>query len=45
MKVTALRQLAVLRNAGSYDNSPKSSSDTLIWRRSIARMALSVIGS
>src|SRR6266850_2045920 len=32
-------------NAGSYVISPKSSSPVLIWRRSIARIVPSLIGS
>ena len=32
-------------NAGSYVISPKSSAPVLIWRRSIARMVPSWIGS
>src|SRR6185312_7124095 len=41
----ALRQLAVLRNAGSYVIRPKSSADVLSVRRSIARMVPSVSGT
>src|SRR6476469_9752029 len=41
----ALRQLAVFMNAGSYVMRPKSSSDALICRRSIALMVPSSIGS
>src|SRR6188472_2045644 len=41
----ALRHEAVLVNAGSYVINPKSSSDTLILRRSMALMVPSVIGT
>src|SRR3990172_3337309 len=40
----ALRQEAVLVNAGSYTINPKSSSDTLIWRKSIALTMPSDVG-
>src|SRR5438876_9604019 len=40
----ALRQAAVLRNAGSYVINPPSSDPALIWRRSVARMAHSLMG-
>src|SRR2546423_8643897 len=36
MKVIRLLQEAVFMKAGSYVIKPKSSSDVLIWRRSIA---------
>src|SRR3954453_3376189 len=39
------RHDAVLVNAGSYESIPKSSSFTLIWRRSIARIVSSGISS
>src|SRR5512132_1209751 len=45
MKVIALRHDAVLRYAGSYDMRPPSPSSTLIWRRSVAWIVPSVIGS
>src|SRR5688572_19056886 len=41
----ALRQFAVLVNAGSYVMSPKSSGPVRICRRSIARTVPSLIGS
>src|SRR5579885_1329491 len=41
----ALRQFAVLRNAGSYVIRPKSSGDVLIFRKSIARIVPSVTGT
>src|SRR6185436_9995614 len=41
----ALRQLAVLRNAGSYVMRPKSSGAVLIFLRSIARIVPSVTGT
>src|SRR5437588_8795358 len=41
----ALRQFAVFMNAGSYVIRPKSSGPALIWRRSIARIVPSWIGS
>src|SRR3989441_9215807 len=41
----ALRQAAVFRNPGSYIASPASSSVTLIWRRSTARIVPSWMGS
>jgi hypothetical protein len=43
--VIALRQEAVFIKAGSYVISPKSASSALIWRKSVARMVPSVIGS
>src|SRR6266853_2015306 len=45
MKLIALRQAAVFRNPGSYVASPASSSVTLIWRRSTARIVPSWMGS
>src|SRR5438132_13228740 len=45
MYVIALRQDAVLRKAGSYVITPKSSSDTLISRKAIARTVPSSIGT
>src|SRR6266853_1176069 len=45
MYVMALRQFAVFMNAGSYVIIPKSSGAALIWRRSIARIVPSVIGT
>src|SRR5438093_8441242 len=41
----ALRHDAVFRNPGSYVASPASSSATLIWRRSTARIVPSWMGS
>src|SRR2546421_11639356 len=41
----ALRHAAVFRNPGSYVASPASSSATLIWRRSTARIVPSWLGS
>src|SRR5262245_20314067 len=41
----ALRQFAVFMNAGSYVIRPKSSAPFLIWRRSIARIVPSWMGS
>src|SRR5213078_4694738 len=41
----ALRHAAVFRNPGSYVASPASSSATLIWRRSTARIVPSWMGS
>src|SRR5262245_15366571 len=41
----ALRQFAVLRNAGSYVIRPKSPVSTLILRRSMARIVPSVTGT
>src|SRR5438094_7756023 len=41
----ALRHAAVFRNPGSYVASPASSSVTLIWRRSTARIVPSWMGS
>src|SRR2546421_11386920 len=41
----ALRHAAVFRNPGSYVASPASSSATLIWRRSTARIVPSWVGS
>src|SRR6266568_8244674 len=41
MNVMALLHDAVFMNAGSYVIRPNSSASTLIWRRSIARMAVS----
>src|SRR6478735_676202 len=43
MKVTELRQEAVLRKPGSYVARPGSSSVRRIWLRSLAAMALSVM--
>src|SRR5215218_474087 len=40
-----LRHAAVFMNAGSYVTRPPSSWPILIWRRSVARMAPSAIGS
>src|SRR5260370_42689033 len=45
MNVIELRHEAVFMNAGSYVIRPKSSSWTLIFRRSIARIVSSVIGT
>jgi hypothetical protein len=45
MKVIADRQEAVFWYAGSYAMTPKSSSSTLIARRSMARIVPSSIGS
>jgi hypothetical protein len=45
MKVMALRHEAVLANPGSYAINPKSSSLTLICRKSIARMVPSAMGT
>src|SRR6266513_1783733 len=45
MSLIALRQAAVFRNPGSYVASPASSSVTLIWRRSTARIVPSWMGS
>ena len=45
MNVIELRQLAVFMNAGSYVIRPKSSGPLLIWRRSMARIVPSWIGS
>src|SRR3954454_17358624 len=45
MYVTALRHEDVFRYAGSYDMRPPSPSDVLIWRRSVARIVPSTIGS
>jgi hypothetical protein len=45
MYVIALRQFAVLRNAGSYPINPKSFSSTLIWFRALVRMQPSSIGT
>src|SRR5215212_1935663 len=44
MNVTADRHEAVFMNAGSYVMRPKSSSSTLIWRRSMLRIVPSVTG-
>src|SRR6267143_1149410 len=41
----ALRQAAVFMKAGSYVIRPKSSSLTLILRRSVARMVSSLMGT
>ena len=45
MNVIALRQDAVFVNAGSYVIIPKSSSLTLILRRSMARIVSSWMGT
>ncbi len=45
MKVMELRQFAVFMKAGSYVIRPKSSSDALICRRSMALMVPSWMGS
>ena len=45
MKVMALRHDAVFMNAGSYVIMPKSSSLTLIFRRSRARIVSSLMGT
>src|SRR6218665_1711367 len=45
MKVMALLQLAVFRNAGSYPIRPKSSSETLICRRPLVRIQPFSIGT
>src|SRR5438067_1771191 len=45
MKVMALRHAAVFMNAGSYVIRPKSSPETLILRRSVARMVPSAMGT
>src|SRR5215475_5419520 len=44
IKVIRLLQEAVFMNAGSYVIRPKSSEETLIFRRSVARIAPSSIG-
>jgi hypothetical protein len=44
-EVMALRHEAVLANPGSYAINPKSSSLTLICRKSIARMVPSAMGT
>jgi len=44
MNVIADRQLAVFRNAGSYESNPPSPSVILICRRSVAWIAPSRIG-
>jgi hypothetical protein len=41
MNVMALLHDAVFMNAGSYVINPNSSGAVLIWRRSIARVAVS----
>src|SRR2546425_3143478 len=45
LPIFALRQAAVFRSPGSYVASPASSSVTLIWRRSTARIVPSWMGS
>jgi hypothetical protein len=45
MNVIADRHEAVFVNAGSYAIRPKSSSETLISRRSMARIVPSVIST
>src|SRR5438046_6795477 len=45
MQLIALRRAGVFRNPGSYVASPASSSVSLIWRRSTARIVPSWMGS